>query len=64
MLRTLLQLLSWISLVATILPSLLYLSGGIDLDRCKMSMLTATIVWFAVTPWWMERGQAESAEGC
>ncbi|MCU0961610.1 MAG: hypothetical protein MUF48_16060 [Pirellulaceae bacterium] len=62
MLRTLLQLLSWLALLATILPPLLFLTGGIELVQCHVSMLTATFLWFVVTPCWMERQSAQSAQ--
>jgi Na+/H+ antiporter NhaA len=55
MLRTLLQLLSWLALLGSILPPFLFLVGGIELEQCQVSMLTATIVWFIVTPLWMGR---------
>jgi hypothetical protein len=58
MLRISLQCISWIALVATLLPSLLFLAGSIDLATCSGLMLAATLVWFAVTPFWMGREKA------
>ncbi len=60
-LRRILQLLSWLALAGTLLPSCLFLADAIDLDSVKTAMLAATIVWFAVTPWWMQR-RTEQAE--
>jgi hypothetical protein len=53
--RKALQTISWISLAAVLLPSVLFMSGSMSLDNVKLIMLLATIVWFIVTPLWMER---------
>ena len=51
--RILLQIISAIALVMTVLPSLVYFSGNIELETVKWLMIVASIVWFAVTPFWM-----------
>ncbi len=51
--RIALQIISAIALVMTVLPSLIYFSGNMELDRVKLLMIVATVVWFAVTPFWM-----------
>ncbi len=53
--RPVLQLISLAALAATIAPSILFLADQISLDQTKWSMLAATLVWFAVTPFWMGR---------
>jgi hypothetical protein len=53
--RPIAQIISWIALAATILPSLLYLNGSMELPTVKTWMLVATVVWFAATPLWMDR---------
>jgi hypothetical protein len=53
--RRVLQIISWIALAATILPAILFLGEHISLDESKWAMLAATLVWFAVTPFWMGR---------
>jgi hypothetical protein len=53
--RIALQCISWIALAATLLPSILFLAGSIDLATCSGLMLVATLVWFAATPFWMGR---------
>ncbi len=53
--RTLLQAVSWIAIIGTILPSVLYLFNLISLDSCKWTMLAAAIAWFVATPFWMGR---------
>ena len=53
--RIVLQLISFAALVATIAPSILFLANRLSLDQTKWIMLVATLVWFAVTPFWMGR---------
>lgn len=55
---TLLKIVSLLSLVALILPSILFLAGRMELPTVKWVMLTATVVWFAAaTPWmWKQSG--------
>ena len=55
--RYVLQTLSWLALAATILPSVVFLAGRLDLAQVQWIMLAAALVWFTVTPFWMERGQ-------
>ena len=57
--RRILQLISWISLAGTILPSILFLAGRMDLDQSKLWLLAATIAWFIATPLWMGRPKVE-----
>jgi len=47
------QIVSWVSLVVLLVPSVLFLAGRMELDRVKLVMLVATIVWFVATPVWM-----------
>jgi hypothetical protein len=55
---TILMIVSLLSLVALILPSLLFLAGRMELTTAKWTMLLATVVWFiAATPWlWKQTG--------
>ncbi len=55
--RTIAMTISWLSLVALTLPSILYLTGSMDLDVVKKIMLIASAVWFlSATPWmWKEK---------
>ena len=50
---------SIIALLITIIPSLLFLSSTMVLDQVKWIMLIATIAWFAITPFWMEKGKKQ-----
>lgn len=51
--RPVLQTISALSLAATILPAMFYLSGALALDEVKWIMLLATAAWFVATPLWM-----------
>lgn len=53
--RKLLQALSWLGLVGTLLPAALHLFGLVALDDVKTLMLVSAILWFVTTPVWMER---------
>jgi hypothetical protein len=55
---TILIVVSWLSLVVLMLPSILFLAGRMELATAKWVMLVATIVWFATaTPWmWKQTG--------
>jgi hypothetical protein len=53
------QIVSWISLAATILPPLLFFADRMTLDAVKLWMLVATVAWFVATPLWMERSSED-----
>lgn len=55
---TILVIVSLLSLVALMLPSILFLAGRMELTTAKWVMLAATIVWFVTaTPWmWKQTG--------
>ena len=59
--RPILRIVSLLSLLALILPSVLFLAGRVELDQVKAYMLVATIVWFVTaTPiMWKEQRQQE-----
>jgi len=61
--RLALKIVSVLSLIALILPSILFLAGRMELDRVKFFMLLATIVWFVTaTPiMWKDNGQQDNA---
>ena len=52
--RRILQVVSWLALAATIVPSILYLGDSMPLATVKTWMLAGTVVWFATVPMWME----------
>jgi len=50
--RTMFIVISVLSLVVLMVPSVLFLAGRMDLDTVKWIMLAATVVWFlTATPW-------------
>ena len=53
--RISLQVISLLALIMTVVPSVLFLAGSVELDRVKLIMLVSTVVWFAVTPFWMNK---------
>lgn len=54
--RRILQFISIVSLIGTLAPSMLYCAGMMaSLDRVQWIMNLSMIVWFVVTPFWMER---------
>jgi hypothetical protein len=58
MIRRIAQIVSWIALVATIAPAMLYVSGDLALAPMKTWMFVATVAWFVSTPLWMGRTKA------
>ena len=63
--RSILQIISLLALVALTLPSILFLAGRMELDKVKWIMILATIVWFvAATPWmWKDNGADQQDTG-
>lgn len=57
--RRVLQILSWISLAATIASSILFVMDRISLDQSKLILGLATVVWFVATPLWMGRPKVD-----
>jgi hypothetical protein len=53
--RKIAQIVSWLSLVALMVPPIMYLAGSVQLPAVKTWMLVFTLVWFATVPFWMER---------
>ncbi len=53
MLRTVAQVISWLSLVALMVPSVLFMADRMDLAKMKMWMMVATVVWFIFASLWM-----------
>ena len=57
--RLILQIVSWLSLAATIVPPALYMAGRITLDQSTLAMFLAAIGWFATAPFWMGRPKVQ-----
>lgn len=47
---------SWFALAGTIVPSMLFFADRLPLERMRLWMLLATVVWFAAAPLWMDKG--------
>jgi hypothetical protein len=45
---------SYLALVATLLPAVLFFADKIELSCAQLWMLIAALVWFVATPLWME----------
>ncbi|MBN2013487.1 hypothetical protein JW960_29425 [candidate division KSB1 bacterium] len=50
-----LKIISFAGLLLTIIPSFMVFSQGMELNTNKYLMLLGTILWFACTPFWMNR---------
>lgn len=61
--RTTFQILSWLALAATIVPSGMFLAGAMALDQVKLTMFWATVAWFVFTPMWMGRPREDQPAG-
>ncbi len=51
--KRLVQLISLLSLVATILPPLLFFADRLSLEGTKTYMVGAMLLWYLSTPFWM-----------
>jgi hypothetical protein len=61
--RSILQIISLLALIALTLPSVLFLAGRMELDVVKWIMILATIVWFvAATPWMWKDNDADQQQ--
>ncbi len=63
--RSILQIISLLALIALTLPSVLFLAGRLELNMVKWIMLLATIVWFVTaTPWmWKDNSAGQQDAG-
>ena len=48
------QIISYLALAATLLPTVLFFTDKLELPATKLCMLVAALVWFIATPLWME----------
>jgi hypothetical protein len=53
--KSLAKWISLVSLIAVIVPSLLFFAGAVDHNMVKWTALLGTISWFIATPLWMGR---------
>jgi hypothetical protein len=48
------QLISWIALVGTIVPALMFFADRLSLAAMQQWLLGTAVIWFVATPLWME----------
>lgn len=53
--RICLVVLSVVGLVLTVLPACLFFAGVISLEDNRYYMIVGAVLWFATTPFWMNR---------
>ena len=51
------KLLSYLALVLTIVPALLFATGVLSEDTMKLVLLVGTVLWFATAPRWLHGGE-------
>ncbi len=56
--RSWLPVLSVVGLLLTVLPACLFFAGMISLEDNRHYMLIGALLWFATTPFWMNRKPA------
>ncbi len=54
-LKLLFKIISFIGLLLTLLPSYFVFIGKIDLNTDKLLMLIGTVVWFLISPFWINK---------
>jgi len=60
MIKSIVQVVSYLSLVVLVMPSVLFLTGTVvSQDQVKHLMLASTIVWFVSAPLWMWNARAD-----
>ena len=47
--RTIIKITGYLGIIILILPSILFLTGKMELDSVKTVMIVATIIWFAAS---------------
>ena len=60
--RSILQIISLLALIALTLPSVLFLAGRLELNMVKWLMILATIVWFVTASLWMWKDNGDGQQ--
>ena len=50
--KIILQIISILALIFTVIPAIFYLTGSMELDQTKWILLISTLVWFICAPLW------------
>ncbi|MBN1351185.1 hypothetical protein JXJ21_17330 [candidate division KSB1 bacterium] len=53
--KSLLKIISYLGLAATVVPSCLVFTGTIELETHKLFMAIGMIAWFLTAPFWMHK---------
>ena len=53
--KKILQLLSILGLISTVLPGLLVFMGIMEFEHYKLWVLGGTVLWFATAPFWINK---------
>jgi hypothetical protein len=56
--KSLTIIISMAALGLTVIPSLLFLAGAVELSAVQWTMALGTLVWFLSAPFWMKRDKA------
>ena len=59
--KKLLEIISYLALIAVVAAPVLFYAGKVDLDQNKLWMLIATVVWFASAACWIGTKKKENA---
>ncbi|MHC4694325.1 MAG: hypothetical protein ACYS67_16420 [Planctomycetota bacterium] len=60
--RSILQIISLLALIALTLPSIIFLAGNMELNMMKWIMLLATIIWFVTATLWMWKDNSAESQ--
>jgi hypothetical protein len=53
--KILIKLGSFVSLVLTIVPSLIFFTGDLELSQMKIYMGVGMVLWFVTAPFWINK---------
>jgi hypothetical protein len=53
--KILIKIGSFVSLVLTIVPSLIFFTGGLELSQMKIYMGVGMVLWFVTAPFWINK---------
>ena len=53
--KNLIKIGSFVSLVLTIVPSLIFFTGGLELSQMKIYMGVGMVLWFVTAPFWINK---------
>ena len=53
--KILIKIGSFVSLVLTIVPSLIFFTGDLELSQMKVCMGVGMVLWFVTAPFWINK---------